>query len=599
MAENNEHKTVIVDLEEAERAEVGGLSKLERAEASGVLSVNNVSERSRIWNVRVLLPGGSKGTSITEDSFAAGEIDAGAKWETEYDIEVKKPILTLTETYDTCGTVDTTEPHWAYVYGKENPVRITIKVKNETNGEIDNIVINKIIPPELEMLNIENASSGSAEIDEDTKTVIWRDFVVYPKEEATILISAIGTVEDTDIKSAGQIVATYRGEGQQISVLKPDMTALSEFLTGIETAETEPNQWECTLECSNESDLMVRLDKAEVYLIPEDGSDKQKMIDETPKLEMSPSQEWSSTFEIESKSPPKCTQEVVYTPMRTINKRVLGTIEKTPQEVPVIQIDYRKEFDPPEVNSFDKTPVEVTIEVKNTGTARINEFIIEDNLPDDVMPPQAEHVKVWVRGKEYAEELEVKIDPDDQNPEVPHKITFRIPNLKDSGDELEPGDSVMVNYAIMAWRSRPEKEYPSPIRCLANTYPPGLPVESASAEDGHKLGILYKKRSISAKKAINKGADPGEYIVVLVIENKGEVTVENVEVTDWIPTGFDYVSTDPDEESPIVSPTADGTNLVWKWTRMNPGDKRRVNVTVQAGEEAGEYERREPQTTSD
>jgi hypothetical protein len=595
----SEHKTVVIDLEETEKAAVGELSKLENAEARGVLSVNNVSDRSRIWNVRVLLEKGTGGTSFSEDSILVGEVDAGAKWETDYKIDIKKPILTLTERFDTYGTSPTDEPHWAYVYGKENPVKITIKVKNETNGQLDNIVLNKTIPPELTMANVDSTSSGITEFDEGTRTIIWKDFVVYPREEATLVISATGNVEDTDERAAGEIVVTYRGEDQQRSKLTPDMTALTEFLTGIETAETEPNQWECTLECSNESDLMVRLDKAEVYLTPEDGGEKQKMIDDAPGFEMSPNQEWSSSFEIGSKSPPKCNQEVVYTPMRVIARRVLGTIEKSPQTVPVARIEYTKEFDPPEVSSFDKTPVEVSIEVKNIGTARLNSFTIEDNLPDDVMPPKPEHVTVWVRGAEYSGELEVSVDPDDQNPEVPHKIAFKILNLKDSGGEVKPGESVKINYAIMAWRNRPEKEYPSPIYTEAHIYPAGLAAESASAEDGHKIGILYKKRSISTKKGINKGSDPGQFIVVLVIENKGEVTVENVEVTDWIPAGFDYVSTDPDEEAPTEKPVDDGTNLVWTWTRMNPGDKKRINVAVQAGEDAGEYERREPQVTSD
>jgi hypothetical protein len=595
----NEHKTVVIDLEETEEATIGELSRLERARARGVLSVNNVSDRSRIWNVRVLLEEGTSGTSFSEDSLSAGEIDASAKWETDYTIDIKKPILTLTERFDTCGTVPTDDPHWAYVYGKENPVKITIKVKNETDGQIDNIVLNKIIPSELTMVNVESTSSGITEFDEGTRTIIWKDFVVYPREESTLIISATGNVEDTDKKSAGEIVVTYRGEGQQRSSLKPDMTALTEFLTGIETAETEPNQWECILECSNESDLMVRLDKAEVYLTPEDGGAKQKMIDDAPRLEMFPNQEWNSKFEIGSKSPPKCNQEVVYTPMRVIASRVLGTIEKTPQTIPIARIDYTKEFDPPEVSSFDKTPVEITIDIKNVGSASLNSFIVEDSLPDDVMPPKPEHVTVWVRGREYSGDLEVSVDPDDQNPEVPHKITFTIPNLKDSVGEVEPGDSVKINYAIMAWRNRPEKEYLAPIHCHANTYPEGFPAEVASADDGHKIGILYKKRSISTKKGISKGSDPGQFIVVLVIENKGEVTVENVKLTDWIPAGFNYTSADPEEESPTERPVDDGTNLVWVWSRMNPGDKRKISVTVQAGEDAGEYERREPQVTSE
>ncbi|MFW9769142.1 MAG: hypothetical protein ACFFF9_12760 [Candidatus Thorarchaeota archaeon] len=589
-------KKVVIDLEESEKAKLGELSELGGINATGVLSVNNVSERCRIWNVKVLLNESRNKTDIDEESLAAGEVDAGGKWESEYSISVDAPIVTFTEVFDTCGTIETEEPHWAYAVGKENPVKITLTIKNETDGELDSIILNKTIPPELTNIEIVSTKSGTAEYDEGTKQIVWKDFVVYPHESSELVISATGLVEDVEPKSAGEVVITYRGEGQQRSVLDPDLTALTEFLTGIETAETEPNNWECTLECSNESDLIVRLDKAEVYLTPEDGGAKQKMIDETPGIEMSPDQEWSSSFQVNSKSTPKCTQELVYTPAKNVTKRVLGTIEKKAQVLPVYDIEYTKEFDPPSVASFDKTPVEITIEVKNTGTAKLNEITIEDNLPDDIMPPTSEHVTVWIRGKEFSGPYEFTIDPEDQDPEKPHKMIFRVEDLKDSGGELEPGESLKINYAVMAWRNRPEKEYPSPIVCTANTYPAGLPAVDASPEDGHKLGVIYKKRAISTKKAINKGAGAGEYVVVLVVANNGEVTAENIEVTDWIPAGFDYISTDPEDETPEVFPVAEGGNyMVWTWQRMNPGDKKKIKVTVQ-GE--GEYERREPEVTS-
>ncbi|MBD3406208.1 MAG: DUF11 domain-containing protein [Candidatus Lokiarchaeota archaeon] len=596
MSEDNEHKTVVIDLEETERSRIGELSDLEASEASGVLSVNNISEANRIWNVRVLLNDSRTKTSYSEDVLQAGEIDTGGRWESQYTITIDKPILTLTEVYDTCQTVETELPHWAYVHGKDNPVKITIVVKNETDGQMDNIILNKTIPPELMDVKIESSKSGVAEYDEGTRQIVWKDFIIYPNEDSQIVITATANVEDVEPKNAGEIVVTYRAEGQQRSALLPDMTALTEFLSGIDTAETQPNQWEVTLECGNESDLMVRLDKAAVILTPEDGGADTKMIDETPSAKLAPGEEWSASFEIESKSPPQCTPEVTYTPMRVITNRVLGTVEKVPQTIPVYKIEYTKVFDPPEVNSFDKTPVEVEIELKNAGTARLNEIIIIDQMPDDIMPPKAEHVSIWIRGEEYTGEFDLVIDPDDQNPEVPHQITIHIKNLKDSVGEIQPGEVVKVNYAIMAWRNRPEKEYPSPIHCKANTFPPGLEAEVSSPEDGHKLGIVYKKRRISVKKAINKGANPGEYTVVLIVENKGEVTVENVEVTDWIPMGFEFVSVDPADESPTLSNIADGTNMVWKWTRMNPGDKTKLRVAVQ-GE--GEYERREPAVASD
>ncbi|MFX1605103.1 MAG: hypothetical protein ACFFDD_04285 [Promethearchaeota archaeon] len=592
----SERKKVVIDLEESEKVQLDGMSDMISIDTSGVISVNNVSERSRIWNVKVLLGEKRDATDISDESLVAGEIDVGGSWESTYGVSVKAPIMTFKEVFDTCGTIETEEPHWAYVAGKENPVKITLTVTNETDGELDNIILNKTIPPELSNIEILSAKSGTAEYDEGTKQVVWKDFVVYPHESSSLVIGATGFVEDSEPKKAGEVVITYRGEGQQRSVLDPELSALTEFLTGIETAETEPNQWQCTLECSNESDLIVRLDKAEVYLTPEDGGEKQKMIEETPGIELEPDQDWSSSFEVESKSTPKCTQDLAYTPACVVTKRVLGTIEKAAQEIPVYSIDYTKTFDPPSVSSFDKTPVEVTIEVTNNGSAKLDDFTIEDNLPDDVMPPKSEHITVWIRDEEYTGPYEFLIDPEDQDPEKPHKLTFRVENLKDTVGELEPGESFKINYAIMAWRSRPEKEYPSPVICTANTEPAGIPAVMESPLDGHKLGVIYKKRAISTKKAINKGAEAGEYIVVLVVSNNGEVTAENVEMTDWIPAGFEYISTDPEEEDPEVFPVDTGGNyMVWTWQRMNPGDKKKIRVTVQ-GE--GEYERREPEVTS-
>ena len=82
---------------------------------------------------------------------------------------------------------------------------------------------------------------------------------------------------------------------------------------------------------------------------------------------------------------------------------------------------------------------------------------------------------------------------------------------------------------------------------------------------------------------------------MLVVSNNGEVTAENIKMTDWIPLGFEYVATDPEDDQPSLNQGTDGTTMVWTWTRMNPGDQKKMRVTVQ-GE--GEYERREPEVTS-
>ncbi len=177
----SENKSVIIDIEETEKTRLGEFSKLESVATAGVLSVNNVSERARIWNVRVLLGESRDSTDIESESIPAGEVEAGGKWETDYSVKVSKPILKLTEVFDTCSEIATEEPHWAYVHGKNNHVRITLTVKNETDGQLADVILNKTIPLDLSDITIESAKSGSAEFDEGTPQVVRKDLVTYPK----------------------------------------------------------------------------------------------------------------------------------------------------------------------------------------------------------------------------------------------------------------------------------------------------------------------------------------------------------------------------------------------------------------------------------
>ena len=72
----SERKKVVIDLEESEKTQLGGLNEINSVETSGVLSVNNVSDQNRFWNVKVLLGESRDTTDIGEETLAAGEIDA-------------------------------------------------------------------------------------------------------------------------------------------------------------------------------------------------------------------------------------------------------------------------------------------------------------------------------------------------------------------------------------------------------------------------------------------------------------------------------------------------------------------------------------------
>ncbi|TFG95309.1 hypothetical protein E4H12_13520 [Candidatus Thorarchaeota archaeon] len=76
MSENTK-KNVTIDLEESEKTKLDGASKLESIKVAGKLSVINVSERARIWNVKVHLGDTRDSTDIADESLSGGEIDVG------------------------------------------------------------------------------------------------------------------------------------------------------------------------------------------------------------------------------------------------------------------------------------------------------------------------------------------------------------------------------------------------------------------------------------------------------------------------------------------------------------------------------------------
>ncbi len=586
-------KKVIIDLEETEETEIGEHSEQLSIAVEGVLTVNNVSEQHRIWNTNVDVSEGRDSTDFDADILHVGEVNPQDKWSTNYGVKAEAPILTLSEVFDACRTVESEDPHYAYVYGFTNPVKFTITLKNEIDVQIDNIVLKKTIPPEITTLKIENASVGNAVFDEENRVVTWSDFILFPGESATLELVADAEMSDVSVKNAGEIVVTYKAENAQKSKLNPDLTALTEVLVGIDKEETEPNHWVCTLEFENTTDILVRLDKAEVFYTDESGN-TQKMIDEEPHLEIPPGEHWSKSFELDSKNPPECSHNVVHTPVRTITKRVIGTIKKVAQSVPVYRVELNKVFDPPEVNSFDKTPVDVTLEAINAGTAPLNQVIIIDTIPEDVMPPKKEHITIMINDKEYDGEFDFVLDPDDENPENAHIMTITL-NLTDDW-LLQPDQKIVVSYAIMAWKPRPEKTYPAPLTVKGNVIPAGLHAEVSTPEEEPKLLIKYRRRRISAFKGINKGSQSGQFVIPLRIENRGEVTIENVVVKDWIPKGYKLVSVEPEDLQPETQDVEDGTLLIWKFVKMFPGDKKEIKYVVE-GE--GEYERRDPEVSGD
>ncbi len=580
-----------VDVTENVNCVITGKHEVKSLNVNGVLSVNNDSSKNRIWNAELRL-GGIETTSLKENTLIAGEVLAGNKWTKEYTVPVEETVLKLKEIVDTCYEND--QVNWALVYQRPMPVSCSITVSNPTDAYIDNIKVRKVIPKGFGDPEIEPPNTGTAEFEPESREVIWTNFELSSGSEATLVIKLKITAESIEPIGGGKVIAEYHIKDRTRSLLNPDILSISDSRFAIEPAESvsQPSTWDCTIEYLNTSEFLQRLLKVDIFEIK--GEMKDQLLSLEPNKDVPSRQSWEYRFTIKSAQMPVFETNIDYKVVKEVTRHVYATITKEDTMLPVERILTEKIFTPAQVDAYDKTPMTVTVQVSNIGSAQLDQVIIYDAVPEDFKPPSQERVKVYVNERELSQGVEIIINPNDDNPTVRHGFTVFVKNIKSFVGGLNPGQTLKCVYPIMAWEPKPEKNYLTPLRATGNITPLGPDVEYLELETNPpKVGIKYTRRAVRIyKEAVSPGAKAGQHVVPLAIVNTGEVSMANVTVKDFVPLGFSIVEWKPEELQPKVTESVDGLLLTWNFMRIEPGQEITLSYTVE-GE--GKYTRKEPQ----
>ena len=117
----------------------------------------------------------------------------------------------------------------------------------------------------------------------------------------------------------------------------------------------------------------------------------------------------------------------------------------------------------------------------------------------------------------------------------------------------------------------------------------GTSANSKKVADNDTSMIIARRSGISVKKQISpespKGGLPLTNISFTInVTNVGEIALTPVEVTDVLPTDFEYI-----ESNPVG--VLDGNNVTWVFDRLNPGEFEIVNLTarIKCGAESGNH----------
>jgi len=610
-------KLILIDITEKENTLLDDKQEIKEITGSGTLVVKNTSQKSRLWNMR----GDVKenvNTSLQKE-LDIGLINPGEEYTNEYNVEeLKHPTLKVEETFDTARNI-LDRVNKAFLYNNNNECKLKIELTNPLETPISNIIVQREIPAIFQNLELSKPTVGEASvIEEEGKTLNWKIDSLGDNQTAQLTLLCNAIVNKRENQKLGELQVNYLIEGYQRTMIDPEVEGLTDSLSGVTRDEgATPGNWDCNVEFINESEFQVRLEDVQVSHKITTG--EETVVSEQPKKELNPDDFWDHDFQVESPNVPQLETKIEFTPLFTVEKRVVGEIKKETTFYPVLSTEIEKIITPPEVDAYANTNMEIKNVIPNLGTADIDSIEIHDKLPKDFIPPKLKEITLVIENSEgnaqvhEREELinKMSIDPEDQNPDNSHDILIKLDDL---AKYFVPNSKLIMTYDILAKNPKPEVKYDTPVEIRANTVIPGKFFVISPSEEP-VIKIKYVKRKLKTLKSIRPGMSAGEFDITIRVQNKGDVELENIEVIDKIPSGFkltecqetegmSYEVKTVNEESKIVfsMDELEGKDSVSiKFTCSGEGDYPRTEPTVvvkgrSAGSEAKDTTEAEPTT---
>lgn len=585
-----EGKNIIIDLTEKEESIYKPPGDLTNLKVTGEVNIINPSEQHRMWNVLLSLKALETLKSELEDDTKIGELSAKSSWTKPYEVKLgeiqTKTLLKLTEIIDTYYEKGV-EVNWALVKNHQMPISFTISLENTSENTITNIKLVKDLPPVFGNPIIDAPAQGDAAFDEGARKIIWDGFSLVPGGVQSLVIRVGFKPDRIEPYDSGHIEVNYVVPGLTRSKISGNTAALSDSMFAIDQGESleEPGEWECTAEFENMSDFFVELKNVKVAQVLEARQDT--VVEEAPAVKLMPNSSWTKDFTVKSGIVPKFSNVHEFTVVPLITRKVVGHITYEAGVLPVVNINVEKIIDPPAVRAYTKTPINIALVVTNAGSAILNEIILRDVLPADHHPPELDEISVFIGDEVLRTGVIRELDPSDKNPETSHTLTIKVEDLSIAGG-LQPEEQLVVKYPLQAWEPKPKVEYGCPLEVVANVSPPGPPTKFPLPNE--QIEIKYVRRRIRANKGQTPGSEPGEYIIPIIFENKGEVLIENITLKDIIPPNFNLLDWNPKEYQPETQESERGTILTWKIEKAEPGERIKFNYTIKG---TGDYEREE------
>ncbi|MGA1822977.1 MAG: hypothetical protein ACMUIG_10675 [Thermoplasmatota archaeon] len=580
----SDDSSAMIHFREKEEAHLAADGSVVDHKAVGIVSVENRSEKDRLWDISVGLRSEGESAYLDFRELTAKELDPKERESREYGINIMEPTIALEE-------VISTHPDYPesliLVSGKSSHVGLQLGLKNLHTIPYKDLLITKAVPKELRNIIFPGDTVEDVMI-EDGK-LLWKIPHLNPGEIRILRYEGDLDPQKPDRIPTGDVEIRTRADDLITTIIVDSFEAMCRNMYFIEADETdEPGEWICRFVVENTSQFEVEILRVEV----QDPRSGEVFVNlDGPRVFVPPEGRWESdSWVITNKERPSFIKNLLLNVIPGLHKEMTFQMKKEGGDFYPARLSFRKSFDTKRVEAKRETDVGVSMTIENTGDAELEQLFIRDSLPKYLMAPSPSSIRIEREGEVLTDNIGVHVEPVKAGPLADQQLFIRIDDLSRYGGPLGRSERINIYYTTRVFRPEPETTITSPAEVDARPYLSGPVISGQDVAGAPTIETHQVLRKFSVGKSIEQGSLEGLYNIQLLYRNRGNQPVMNLTMKDIIPENFSGSGFTSD---PVTEPTPEGmTILKWNIDVIPPGESVVISYTIKG---QGEYHPRDAQ----
>jgi uncharacterized repeat protein (TIGR01451 family) len=572
----------------------------EKINISGKIAVMNTGMRDRIWGIDVMLKGvdevefhrdEEQEIAVFGNSFGIKELDPQKSVEIPFDFQLTKPRVKITENFWDLEKPDSPP---MFSRGIETSISFIIEVSNENDFPLKEIELKKYMLDADTVISNFQADQGQflEDTDDSGRMILWTidEIPAYEQMKASCEMKVTLPEDASEPYAVGDTLLTYHCLETSLSSLDLETitgsSSVFQYITRDEQEES-PGDFDCQFELENTSEFEMDLKEIRIYegsleegntrleWLGKDFPEEERSIDPGETFKLDP---WTITVE-EENIIPQFGRNLDLSVKYLFDADVVAECTLPGYSLAFMDFQANKTFALETVPSFKRSEIMTENVIKSNGSTEIQFIQLQDTIPIGFEAPSKDRVEIVKADRQLSEnDFELEIQGNELFITIEHLEATWLESLKQD-------EEMIVKYPFFTVSPKPDDSFDGTVTILANIYPPVIPV-SVTAEAG-PITVLHERRKLKIGKMVRSttNEDLNEYEIILRGVNEGTAVIHNVEVSDFLPKGFNLVS-DTEEDPPVGfeehESIKDGKAMKWRYDEIQPGQKVQIRFKIRA-----------------